>query len=202
MMCCKIHFQNRSRIYSLTTIFPAHTPDKQQPPQPGPCAVSFRLLCASLALHLLTLHSSLADPSREQSQRVLLCWYYPMTPQLTEIKSTPSNILQAHRIGHGISAEFLFLQPQLPPGSPLNTDTLLPACICPGGSSAWREPPLDLLVDIPSCSSQLYLKVTFSMRPTVHPSNTATCPVPTHLYPGSPTSEHLPACMGNTSLTY
>ena len=71
----------------------------------------------------------------------------------------------AHRIGHGISAEFLFLQPQLPPGSPLNTDTLLPAYICPGGSSAWRELPLDLFVDIPSCSPHLYSKVTFSVRP-------------------------------------
>ena len=96
--CCKMHFQNRSRIHSLTTIFPAHTPDKQQPPQPGPCAVSLRFLCASLALHLLTLHSSLADASREQSQQVLPCSYHPMTPLLTEIKSIPSNILEAHRI--------------------------------------------------------------------------------------------------------
>ena len=96
--CCKMHFQNRSRIHSLTTIFPAHTPDKQQPPHPRPCAVSLRLLCASFALHLLTLHSSLADASREQSQQVLLCSYHPMTPQLTEIKSTPCNILEAHTV--------------------------------------------------------------------------------------------------------
>ena len=100
-----MQFQNRSRIHSLTTIFPAHTPDKQQPPQPGPCAVSLRLLCASLALHLLTLHSSLVDASREQSQQVLLCWYHPMTPQLTGIKSIPSNILEAHRIWPDMGSE-------------------------------------------------------------------------------------------------
>ena len=88
--CCKMHFQNRSRIHSLTTLFPAHTADKQQPPQPGPCAVSLRLLCASLALHLLTLHSSLADASREQAYQVLLCSNHPITP--------PSNILEAHMI--------------------------------------------------------------------------------------------------------
>ena len=93
-----MHFQNRSRTHSLTTIFPAQTPDKQQPPQPGPCAVSFRLLCASLALHLLSLHNRLADASREQAQQILLCLHLPLTPQLTEIKSTPSNILEAHRI--------------------------------------------------------------------------------------------------------
>ena len=92
----------------------------------------------------------------------------------------------AHRIRYGISAEFLFLQHQLPPGSPLNTNTLLPACICPGGSSAWREPPLALLVDIPSCSSQLYLKVTFSMRPTVHPITQ-----PPALSPHTYTLDHL-----------
>ena len=164
-----MHFQNRSRIHSL--IFPAHTPDKQQPPQPGPCAVSLRLLCTSLALHLLTLHSSLADASREQSQQVLPCSYHSMTPLLTEIKSIPSNILEAHRIWDGPQDRTWDLTaipfPSAPAalGSPLNTDTLLPSCICPGGSSAWREPPLDLLVDIPSCSSQLCLKVTFSVRP-------------------------------------
>ena len=36
----------------------------------------------------------------------------------------------------------------------------------------------------------------------VHPSNTATFPVPTHSYSGSLSSEHLPTCTGNTpSLT-
>ena len=40
----------------------------------------------------------------------------------------------------------------------------------------------------------------FSEAP-VHPSNTATCPVPTHSYSASPSSEHLPTYTGNTSLT-
>ena len=93
----------------------------------------------------------------------------------------------AHRIRHGISAEFLFLQPQLPPGSPLNTDTLLPLCICTGGSSAWREPPLALLVDIPSCSQHLYSKVTFSVRPL---STLVT--QPPSLSPHTHTLDHLP----------
>ena len=85
--CCKTHFRNRSRIHSL--IFPAHTPDKQQHPHPGPCAVSLRLLCASLPLYLLTLHSSLTDASREQSHQLLFCSNHPITSYPTEIKSTP-----------------------------------------------------------------------------------------------------------------
>ena len=49
-----MHFQNRSRIHSFTISFPAHTPDKHQHPDPGPCTVYYKLLYPSLDLHLLT----------------------------------------------------------------------------------------------------------------------------------------------------
>ena len=186
--CCKTHFQNRSRIHSL--IFPAHTPDKQQHPHPGPCAVSLRLLCASLTLYLLTLHSSLTDASREQSQQVLLCSNYPITSYLSD-KINP--LLTSWRpTGSGPSLDLISTSCSFSHTCLLTlpwTQTL--SCPCTfGGSTAWKDSPPNILVDIPSCPSHLYSQVTFPMRPTVHPSNTATFSVPTHLYAGSPSSEH------------
>ena len=64
---------------------------------------------------------------------------------------------------------------------------LLCSCICPGGSSAWREPPLDLLVDNPSCSPHLYSKVTFSVRPLC-----TLVTQPPSLSPHTHTLRHLP----------
>lgn len=72
-----------------------------------------------------------------------------------------------------------FLQPHLPPGSSLNTDTLLPSCICTGGSSAWRELPPDILVHILSCPSHLYSDIISSTRPTL----TTLVKQPHSLYP-------------------
>ena len=108
---------------------------------------------------------------------------------------TPSNILEAHMIwpdtGSHLSSSLL--QPHLPPGSSLNTHTLLPSCICTGGSSAWRAYP-------PRCAcGHSFMSFTSLLKyhllheaHTDHPSKTATFPGPTRLYSGSPFSEHLP----------
>ena len=74
---------------------------------------------------------------------------------------------------------FSILQPHLPPGSSLNTHTLLLSCVCTGGSSAWRELPPDMLVDILSGPSHLYSNIISSMRPTL----TTLVKQPHSLYP-------------------
>ena len=80
------------------------------------------------------------------------------------------------------------LQPHLPPGSSLNTHTLLLSCICTGGSSAWRALPSDMLVDILSCPSHLYSNIISSTRPTL----TTLVRQPHSLDPHTYTRGHLP----------
>ena len=103
---------------------------------------------------------------------------------------TPSNMLEAHMIWPDTRSHVnsSLLQPHLPPGSSLNTHTLLPSCICTGGSSAWRELPPDMLLDILSCPSHLYSKVISSMRPILN----TLVKQPHFLYPHTYTLGHLP----------
>ena len=85
------------------------------------------------------------------------------------------------------------LQPHLPPGSSLNTHTLLPSCICTGGSSAWRALPPRHACGHSFMSFTSLLKYHLLHEAhTDHPSETATFRGPTRLYSGSPSSEHLP----------
>lgn len=103
---------------------------------------------------------------------------------------TPSNMLEAHMIWPDTRSHVnsSLLQPHLPPGSSLNTHTLLPSCICTGGSSAWRGLPPDMLMDILSCPSHLYSKVISSMRPILN----TLVKQPHFLYPHTYTLGHLP----------
>lgn len=98
-------------------------------------------------------------------------------------------MLEAHMIwpDTGSHLNSSLLQSHLPPGSSLITDTLLPSCICTGGSSAWRELPPDILVDILSCPSHLYSDIISSTRPTL----TTLVKQPHSLYPHSYILGHL-----------
>lgn len=99
-------------------------------------------------------------------------------------------MLEAHMIwpDTGSHHSSSLLQPHLPPGSSLNTHTLLPSCICTGGSSAWRALPPDMLVDILSCPSHLYSNIISSTRPTL----TTRVRQPHSLDPHAYTRGHLP----------
>ena len=87
----------------------------------------------------------------------------------------------------------LLLQPHLPPGSSLNTHTLS----CPPAFAL--EAPLPGENSPRHACGHSFRSFTSLLKHhllneayTDHPSKTATFPVPTHLYSGLPSSEHLP----------